>query len=60
MGMGINGNESQPDIAKQAISARKRALCQLTVCFKLQSGSDTRKGHKSRGLKMVFRSYVTC
>ena len=31
---------------KQAISARERALCQLTVCFEFQSGSDRRKGHK--------------
>ena len=27
---------------KQAISARKRALCQLTVCFEFQSRSDRR------------------
>ena len=25
---------------KQAISARERALCQLTVCFEFQSGSE--------------------
>ena len=28
---------------KQAISARERALCQLTVCFEFQSRSDRRK-----------------
>ena len=33
---------------KQAISARERALCQLTVCF------DRRKKHKSCALEMVF------
>ena len=31
---------------KQTISARERALCQLTVCFEFQSRSDRRKGHK--------------
>ena len=28
---------------EQAISARERALCQLTVCFELQSGCERRK-----------------
>ena len=32
---------------EQAISARERTLCQLTVCFEFQSRSDRRKGHKS-------------
>ena len=31
---------------KQAISARERALCQLTVCFEFQSRSDRRKNTK--------------
>ena len=31
---------------QQSISARERALCQLTVCFEFQSRSDRRKGHK--------------
>ena len=39
---------------KQAISARERALCQLTVCFEFQSRSDRRKKHKSCALEMVF------
>ena len=39
---------------KQAISARERALCQLTVCFEFQSRSDRRKNHKSCALEMVF------
>ena len=39
---------------KQAISARERALCQLTVCFEFQSRSDRRKRHKSCALEMVF------
>ena len=43
---------------KQAISARERALCQLTVCFEFQSRSDRRKGHKSCALPMVFRCKV--
>ena len=30
-------------MSKQAISARERALCQLTVCFEFQSRSDRRK-----------------
>ena len=41
-------------INKQAISARERALCQLTVCFEFQSRSDRRKKHKSCALEMVF------
>ena len=40
---------------KQAISARERALCQLTVCFEFQSRSDRRKGHKSCALQMVMQ-----
>ena len=44
---------------KQAISARERALCQLTVCFEFQSRSDRRKGHKICALQMVFRRKVT-
>ena len=39
---------------KQAINARERALCQLTVCFEFQSRSDRRKKHKSCALEMVF------
>ena len=42
------------EIAKQAISTRERALCQLTVCFEFQSRSDRRKKHKSCALEMVF------
>ena len=42
---------------KQAISAHEWALCQLTVCFKFQSRSDRRKGHKSCALEMVLLSY---
>ena len=44
--------------SKQAISARERALCQLTVCFEFQNRSDRRKGHKSCALEMVFRRKV--
>ena len=44
--------------SRQAISARERALCQLTVCFEFQSISDRRKGHKSCALEMVFRRKV--
>ena len=47
------------NIFKQAISARERALCQLTVCFEFQSRSDRRKGHKNCVLIMVFRKKVT-
>ena len=43
---------------KQAISARERALCQLTVCFEFQSRSVRRKGHKTCALQMVFRRKV--
>ena len=43
---------------EQAISARERALCQLTVCFEFQSRSDRRKGHKSCAREMVFRRKV--
>ena len=43
---------------EQAISARERALCQLTVCFEFQSRSDRRKGHKNCALEMVFRRKV--
>ena len=39
---------------KQAISACERALCLLTLCFDLQS--ESRKGHKSCALQMVFGS----
>ena len=35
------------NLVKQAISARERALCQLTVCFEFQSRGDRRKGHRS-------------
>ena len=45
--------------AKQAISAREWALCQLTVCFEFQKRSDRRKGHKSCALEMVFRRKIT-
>ena len=31
------------DKNEQSISARERALCQLTVCFEFQSRSDRRK-----------------
>ena len=41
---------------KQAISARERALCQLTVCFEFQRRRERRKGQKSCALQMVFRS----
>ena len=41
-----------PVILKQAISARERALRQLTVCFEFQSRSERRKGHKSCVLQM--------
>ena len=37
---------------QQAISARERALCQLSVCFEFQSRNDRRKGHKSCALQM--------
>ena len=40
---------------KQAISARERALCQLTMRFEFQGISDRRKGHKSCALQMVTR-----
>ena len=43
---------------QQAISARERALCQLTVGFEFQSRRERRKGHKSCALQMVFRSKV--
>ena len=43
---------------KQAISARKWALCQLTVCFEFQSRSERRQGHKSFALQLVLRSKV--
>ena len=33
------------------ISARERALCQLTVCFEFQSRDDRRKEHKNYALK---------
>ena len=46
------------DKPKQAISARERALCQLTVCFEFQSRTDRRKGHKSCALEMLFRRKV--
>ena len=42
----------------QAISARERALCQLTLCFELQSIRKSMKGHKSCALPMVLRSKV--
>ena len=46
-------------LLQQAISARERALCQLTVCFEFQSRIDGRKGHKSCALQIVFRRKVT-
>ena len=48
-----------PLYTKQAISASEQALCQLTVCFDFQSGSDRRKGHKSYAMEMVLRRKVT-
>ena len=45
---------AEQHISRQAISARERALCQLTVCFEFQSRSDRRKKHKSCALEMVF------
>ena len=50
----FENNERPEYILKQAISARERALCQLTVCFEFQSRSDRRKKHKSCALEMVF------
>ena len=47
-----------PQVKEQAISARERALCQLTACFEFQNKSDRRKGHKSCALEMVFRRKV--
>ena len=47
---------SEFTIVKQAISARERALCQLTVCFEFQIRSERRKGHKSCALQMILRS----
>ena len=44
---------------QQAISARERALWELTVCFEFQSRSDRRTGHKISALQMVFRRKVT-
>ena len=41
-------------VLKQAISARERALCQLTVCFGFQSRSKRRKGHKSCAQQMYL------
>ena len=40
---------------QQTISARERALCQLTVCFEFLR-SEIRKGHKSCALQMLFGS----
>ena len=58
----INENETALShheyLAQQAISARERALCQLTVCFEFQSRSEKRKGHSHCALQMVFRSKV--
>ena len=45
-------------IIKQAISARVRVLCQLTVCFEFQIRSKRRNGHKSCALQMILRSKV--
>ena len=54
----ISENQIIGQDVKQAISARERALCQLTVCFEFQSRSDRRKGHKSCALEMLFRRKV--
>ena len=54
--MCIFDNMSSIALIKQAISARKRALCQLTVCFEFQGRSERRKGHNSCALQMVVRS----
>ena len=54
----IIDSDVQSKNKKQAISARERALCQLTVCFEFQNRSDRRKGHKSCALEMVFRRKV--
>ena len=57
-GIYIANNEYE-DNYKQAISARERGLCQLTVCFEFQSRSERRKGHKSCALQMVFKRKVS-
>ena len=41
---------------KQAICVREWALCQLSLCFELQSTSESRKEYKSCMLQMLFRS----
>ena len=41
-----------PRYREQAISARERALCQLTVCFEFQIRSERRKGHQRCALQM--------
>ena len=53
----LSSGQGRP--SKQAISAHEQALCQLTVCFEVQSRSDRREGQKSCSLEMVFRSKVT-
>ena len=50
-----NQNIKKILFVKQAISARERALYQLTVCFEFEIRSDRRKGHKSCALEMVLR-----
>ena len=40
---------------EQAISAREWALCQLTLCFELQSTSESGKGHKNCAPNLTWK-----
>ena len=55
--MDFNSDKKNRISNKQPVPLKK-ALCQLTVCFKFQSRSERRKEHKRCALQVIFRGKV--